>query len=103
MTIEQTIIDKLNLTDLPKDKQETILTKMAEVVLKRVFLVAMENLSPEEQDEFLSLSEENPKSAEEFLLEKVPDFDALAQKEIASFRDEMQKETAENMAVLENK
>ena len=102
MSIQQTIIDELNLSDLPKDKQEALLAKMAEIVLKRIFLLVLENLTPEDQDRFTTLIDENPEQAEAFLLEKVPGFNALAETEIEAFRAEMQKETADNMRALEN-
>ena len=42
--MQQTIIEELGLAELPQEKQEELLVKIGEVVMKRIYLETMENL-----------------------------------------------------------
>lgn len=92
--IKQTIIDELGLADLPEDKKEQLLIKMTEVVLKRIFLETMEKLSEKDQEAYSKLIDENvePAKLEEFLQEKIVDYDKMVEKIVLDFKEEMSAE-----------
>jgi hypothetical protein len=48
--IQKALIDELGLSELPQDKQEELLIKMTEVLLKRIFVETMEKLSDEDRE-----------------------------------------------------
>jgi hypothetical protein len=90
--IQKTLMDELGLSDLPQDKQEQLVIKMTEVLLKRIFLETMEKLNDEGKDEYQKLMEgENatPEQMEEFLKSKIANYDELVQKVVDEFKEEM--------------
>jgi hypothetical protein len=91
--VQKTILDELGLTDLPQEKKEALLIKMTEVILKRIFVETMEKLVPEAQEEYAKLIEANatPEEVENFLAEKIPNYDELIKKTVDEFVEEMKK------------
>ncbi|MDO9230990.1 MAG: hypothetical protein Q7U36_00725 [bacterium] len=89
--IQKTIIEELGLADLPKEKQDQLLIKMTEVVLKRIFLEIMERLNEVDQKDYEKKIDENiaPEQLEAFLREKIIDYDEMVAKVIADFKEEM--------------
>lgn len=92
--IQKSLLDEMGLTDLPPEKQEELLVKMTEVVLKRIFVETVEKLSPDDQDAYAKMIEEKagPEEAEKFLMEKIPDYDEMVKKVVDDFRAEMLKQ-----------
>jgi len=91
--IQQTIIDELGLTDLPQEKKDALLTKMMEVVLKRIFLETMEKLSEADQEAYSKMIDANatPEEVDAFLKEKIVDYDKMISEIIGNFKEEMKK------------
>jgi hypothetical protein len=89
--IQQTIIDELGLSDLPQEKKDALLTKMMEVVLKRIFLETMEKLSEEDQEAYSKMIDANatPEEADAFLKEKIADYDQMIARIIDGFKEDM--------------
>lgn len=89
--IQKTLIDELGLSDLSQDKQEQLLIKMTEVVLKRIFVETMDKLSEKDQDQYSDMIEKNatPEEVEKFLNEKISDYDEIVKKIVEEFKKEM--------------
>lgn len=89
--IQQTIIDELGLSDLPQEKKDALLSKMMEVVLKRIFLETMEKLSEADQEAYSKMIDANatPEELDGFLKEKINGYDQMVAEIISSFKEEM--------------
>lgn len=90
--IQKTLIEELGLGDLPQDKQEDLVIKMTEVLLKRIFLETMEKLDDSGKEEYQKIAESGnatPEQMEEFLKSKISNYDQLVQKVVDEFKEEM--------------
>jgi hypothetical protein len=89
--IQKTLMEELGLADLPQDKQEQLLVKMTEVLLKRIFVETMDKLNDQAKDEYEKLvdQESTPEQVETFLKTNIPDYESLVQKIIGDFKVEM--------------
>jgi len=87
------LIDELGLGNLPQDKQEEIVIKMTELVLKRMFMETMDKLNPADQEKFGEMMEQkaDPKEIEGFLTEKIADYDQMLGKIVENLKEEMKK------------
>ncbi len=92
--VQQSIMDELGLGDLPQAKQEELLIKMTEVILKRMFVETMDKLSEQDQDEYAHLIDNQaaPEEVENFLKSKISNYDEMLQKIVTDFKEEMKKE-----------
>lgn len=90
--LQQTIIEELGLQDLPKEKQEELLVKIGEVVLKRIYLDTMERLEKEDQEKLVDLMEKNPDDVEKFLTEKIPDYENFVKNVVDNFKSELKED-----------
>lgn len=90
--MQQTIIDELGLGSLPQQKQEELLVKIGEVVMKRIYLETMENLEKEDQEKLVDLMDNSPDGIEAFLKEKFPDYDDFVKKVVEEFKKEMKED-----------
>ncbi len=90
-TIQKTLMNELGLADLPTDKQEKLMVKMTEVVLRRIFEETMKKLTETEQKEYTKLIDEDvdPQQLEAFLQEKITHYDELVKKIVEEFKEEM--------------
>lgn len=93
--MQQTIIDELGLAELPQEKQGQLLVKMTEVVLKRIFLETMEKLTEAQQAEYEKMIDENvpPEKLENFLQEKIANYEEMVKKIIFDFKEEMKTDS----------
>ncbi|MDQ1284177.1 MAG: hypothetical protein QG620_525 [Patescibacteria group bacterium] len=91
--LQNTLIEELGLASLPPEKQEELLVKMTEVVLKRIFVETMEKLPEADQEEYSKLIDANaaPEEVEKFLTEKIPNYDEMVKKVVEDFKGEMLK------------
>ena len=89
--IQKTLVEELGLADLPQDKQEQLIIKMTEVLLKRIFLETMEKMDDQGREEYEKLVNEGvtPEKMEEFLKSKIQNYEAMVQKVIEDFKAEM--------------
>ena len=90
--IQKTLMEELGLQDIPQDKQEELIIKMTEVLLKRIFLETMEKLDDSGKEEYQKIAEGEsvtPEKMEEFLKLKISNYDGLVQKVVEEFKEEM--------------
>lgn len=89
--IQKTIIEELELDNLPKEKQDQLLIKMTEAVLNRIFLEIMERLTEADQKDYEKMIDENiaPEKLDAFLKEKINNYDEIVAKVIGDFKEEM--------------
>ena len=85
------LIAAFHLEGLPKDKQNELLDKMTVAVMKRIFLETMEKLGEAGAEEYEKLMETDPepKQVEDFLMAKIPNYQAMVEQIIADFKVEM--------------
>lgn len=99
------LIKELSIETLSKDKQNEIIIKMTEVLLKRIFLETMERLSDEERNTYEKLTEREdvtPAQVETFFKEKINNYEEMVQGVIAEFKNEMTV-SDEKQVKIENK
>lgn len=92
-SIQKTLLDELGLSNLPQEKQEELVMKMTEVLLKRIFIETLEKLKEPDQEEYAKMIEEkaSPDEVEKFLNEKISNYDQVFEKIVADFKEEMKK------------
>lgn len=92
--IQKTLMEELGLADLPQDKQEQLLVKMTEVLLKRIFVETMDKLSDQAKEEYEKMvdQESTPEQVEKFLTANIPDYENVVQKIIGDFKKEMKSD-----------
>lgn len=89
------LMKELGLDNLPQEKQEQLLVKMTEVLLKRIFVETMKKLDDQDKGKYQKLTEgkeATPAQLEEFLRSKISNYDELLQKVISEFKEEIKKE-----------
>lgn len=91
--IQKKIMDELGLSDLPADKQEQLLLKMTESLLKRIFVETMEKLEKEDQDIYGKMIDDkkSQEEIEKFLREKIENYDQMLEKIADDFKEELKK------------
>ncbi len=95
--LQQSIIEELGLQNLPQEKQEEILVKMTEVLLKKIYLETFEKLEEADRVELGNMldGEANPEKVEEYLRGKIEDYDGFVKKIVEDFKEEMKKTTGD--------
>lgn len=85
------LIKDLGIDTLPEDKQNELIVKMTEVLLKRIFLETMERLGEQGREEYEKMSEGElePEQVAAFFKEKINDYDEMVENIIEEFRAEM--------------
>lgn len=102
--LQKSIIEELGLENLPQEKQEEILVKMTEVLLKKIYLETFEKLGETDREELakmLDTEEGNPEKIEEYLRGKIEDYDGFVKKIVEDFTEEMKKTTGDLGAIKE--
>ncbi|OGI17555.1 MAG: hypothetical protein A3J63_04145 [Candidatus Moranbacteria bacterium RIFCSPHIGHO2_02_FULL_40_12b] len=89
--IQKALSDELGISNLPQDKQEDLIIRMTELLLKRIFIETMDKLDEEGRDEYEKLTEggAGPRQIEEFLKSRISDYEEMVQKIIVNFKEEM--------------
>jgi hypothetical protein len=89
--ILQNLMMDLGLENLPQDKQEELVMKMTEVVLKRMFVETMDRLDQTDQDTYSEMLDRGaiPEEIEQFLRSKIENYDQLLEKIVTDFKKEM--------------
>ncbi len=86
----------LGLEGLSEEMQNSILEKIGELILKRMFLATMDKLDPKGANEFNEMVEAG-KTSEEieiFLREKITGYDEMLEKIVIEVKEEMKKDLA---------
>lgn len=92
--VQKTLMEELGLSEFPQDKQEQLLIKMTEVLLKRIFLETIEKLDDRGKEEYQKLVESGtatPEQMEEFLKSRINDYEGLVRKVVNEFKEEMKQ------------
>jgi hypothetical protein len=91
--IKNSMIADLGLTGLSQEKQDELLAKMIEVVMKRILLETIEKLDEKGREEYARMIETQaaPEELEKFLKEKIPDYETMIKKIVDDFKQEMKK------------
>ncbi|MFA6047530.1 MAG: DUF5663 domain-containing protein [Parcubacteria group bacterium] len=91
--IKSSLLEELGLGGLSEEKQDELLAKMIEVVMKRILIETIEKLDEKSRDEYARMVETQaaPEELEKFLKEKIPDYDAMVKKIVDDFKEEMKK------------
>lgn len=85
------LIKELGIDTLAQDKQDELMIKMTEVLLKRIFLETMDKLGDDGREAYGKLTEEeaSPEQIEGFFKERISDYDSMVQQVIMEFKKEM--------------
>ena len=86
------LVKDLGIDALSQDKQNELIIKMTEVLLKRIFLETMEKLGDDGREEYEKIAENKevtPEQMEEFLKSRIAGYDQMIQKIIEDFKKEM--------------
>lgn len=88
------LLEELGLSDLSDEQKEQLLSKMTEVILKRMFLATMDKLSEEDQEKYAKMLDNGAaqEDIESFLNSKIDNYDELLQKIVSEFKEEMKKD-----------
>lgn len=89
--IRSQLMQELGLAGLSQEKQEELIVKMTEVILKKVFLATMERLDEKGQAQYAMLMENDPeaKDVDEFLKEKISGYEEMVEKIVKDLIEEM--------------
>lgn len=97
-TIQEVIAQEFGFTDLDSDRQERLIERMTESVIKRVLLDAYTKLSSSDRKRFEELMENiesiDPNAIETFLREKLTDYDAIINEAIADLKKHIAETSA---------
>lgn len=89
--IRSRLMQEMGLDGLSQEKQDELVVKMTEVILKKVFLATMERLEAKGQAEYAMLMENDPspEDVDEFLKEKISGYEEMVEKIIKDLIEEM--------------
>lgn len=85
------LIKEFGLEVLTAEKQEEMLSKMMEALMKKIFVDTMERLGETGMDEYETFLAKEPDESEieVFLNAKIPEYDVMVGKIVADFKKEM--------------
>lgn len=81
--IKNEIMKDLGLAKLSQEKQDEILAKIGEIILKKIFIETIDKLGDKdgtELKEMLNREDSNPEEIEKFLKAKIDDYDMIVEK-----------------------
>lgn len=94
------LVKDLGIDTLSKDKQNELIIKMTEVLLKRIFLETMDGLGEKGREEYTEMTAEGkevtPEQVEAFFKEKIKNYDEMVEKIIIGFKEEMMTNNSHN-------
>ncbi|OGI14495.1 MAG: hypothetical protein A3E38_00745 [Candidatus Moranbacteria bacterium RIFCSPHIGHO2_12_FULL_54_9] len=90
--LKKELIEAFRLEGIPGDKQEELLAKIGEALLKRIFLETMEKMGEAGIAEYEALLEKNAKQEEleAFFETKIPGYNVFVRGIVTAFKEEMQ-------------
>jgi len=89
--LKKELIEAFHLEDVPEDKQEMLLAKIGESLMKRIFLETMEKMGDDGVKEYEALLEKEPtqETIELFLESKIPGYNIFIRGVVTKFKEEM--------------
>jgi hypothetical protein len=90
--LKKELIAAFHLEGIPEDKQEALLSKMGEALLKRIFLETMEKIGEAGVAEYEALFDKGAKQEEieAFLENKIPGYNIFVRGVVDKFKEEME-------------
>lgn len=91
--LKKELIEAFHLEGIPEDKQEALLSKMGEALLKRIFLETMEKMGEAGVTEYEALLDKGAKQEEieAFLENKIPGYNIFVRGVVDKFKEEMKE------------
>lgn len=85
------LVDDMGILDFPENEKIQLLEKVGELVLKRIFVEAMEKIGEDGRRDYQDLIEKKAGAEDirNFFNEKIKNFDTFADDVIDEIRDEM--------------
>jgi hypothetical protein len=98
------LIKELGIDTLSKEKQNELIIKMTEVLLKRIFLETMDNLGEKGREEYeeMTKGEVEPQQMEAFFKERIKNYDEMVEGIIVEFKKEMMSANENQQPVISN-
>lgn len=96
--LREQMAQKLGLSTLSQERQYEVIDKVTEALLKTIFLETVEKLSKKERDEMgvlMDNEETTPEQMEEYLRDKIDNYDDFLQEIVDKFLDNVMKESVE--------
>lgn len=89
--IKEDIMQYLGLSKLSQDKQDEILSKIGEIILKKIFIETVDKLGEEDRIEFERMLKEgsDAESIEKFLNTKIENYDMIIGKIVEEIREDI--------------
>ena len=88
--LRKNILVELGLQELTEDRKLDLLSKMSDLIQKRVLLRAIKSLSVDDKQEFdRLLGAENEQQIFRFLISKVPNIEEITDEEVIKFKEEV--------------
>ncbi len=91
--ITKEIIKELGLEKLPAERQDDILAKIGELILKKIFVQTIDKLSDADRREFEKILEkgDTAENVEKFLSEKIENYDKMVEEIVVETKEEIKK------------
>ncbi len=91
--LKQEFVKEFHLENVPEDKQEELLEKMGEALLKRIFLETMEKIGEAGVTEYEALLDKKASQEEidAFFESKIPGYNRFVSEIVEAFKEEMKK------------
>lgn len=88
--LKKELIESFHLEGVPADKQEALLVKMGEALLKRIFLETMEKIGETGVTEYEALLDRGAtqEEIEVFLENKIPGYNVFVRGVVEKFKEE---------------
>lgn len=89
-TLDIDLIKELELEELPLEEQAVMLESIGEALMTAIVAQSIPMLDESAQQEFNTLLDtaEDPSQIQAFLSEKIPNFQEVVDKEVATFKEE---------------
>lgn len=89
--MKEDIMQYLGLSKLSQDKQDEILAKIGEIILKKIFIETVDKLDQEDRVEFERMLKEGTdvESIEKFLNTKIENYDMIIGKIVEEIREDI--------------
>lgn len=89
--LKKELIEAFHLEGVPADKQEELLSKIGEALLKRIFLDTMEKMGDANVKEYEEMLDRGAKEAEleAFFESKIPGYNVFVRGVVTKFKEDM--------------
>lgn len=89
--IKLEIMTDLGFDKLPEDKQDDILAKIGEIILKKIFIETIDKLDTESANEFRDMLKngESAEKIEDFLNAKIENYDIIIEKIVEEVKNDI--------------